>query len=1086
MIENVIIDSQTGTTLNTGSVPSCLRNNSGSNRKKLGRRVSFPEDDQQIVTGFLEPANPWAFADNADREELESIYILSCKKHSARPLSPVLNQIQKLDFNLERNENLNLKGEFLSLAECESLEEILKRIQFCLINLETTCLDDEAAVAMFDMMEYYESATRLNIAGNHTIGARGWQACSHMIKRTKCLEELDARNTTLNEQFMPILSRALRLSTQLHVLKLENCNLSGRPIGILAAALKLNTALKELYLGENYLSVSDAMQLGSLLKVNTTLQLLDISNNNIQDAGLGHLSEGLSEQSSSGAGLAGLILWNNHLTRNASSYLVRVLTNSKTLEMLNIGQNVLSNEMLHATKDALQKNKSLLRLGMQSTHLTCEGAIALAEIIADNSVLQRIDLRDNNIQVAGLMALALSMNVNTNISRVDLDNTPRRKHSMGPSLDEYVRLVAEIRSFCQRNESTQVKLETKTETNEVSEKEPVTTPEKRSRIGSFACRKISLTCETLMRSAIAPSPEPATQHLNEPKRSSGRLRSPAPSPIPSPVASPSPTRNRFQVSKVSESNSPVTPSTSPNSFFGSTSSSRFKVTVVDNSSPSTSPTPVLAGNNVTLGFETPPTLTLSPTPAQIASGLPTVPSPLLSVTISPSPSISPTFSSPCPVVTSFENIPMLFPTPLPSPVPSPVPSTNFVALDHSSFEEKPTSDNTDSSQLVPSDDKSVCSDRIDKPFPNVLDSNHPQYNNTNEVISTNIHNEININSNCDSSVENVIKRFPPNLPSSPSISVSSQDSISSTKEKSFRSDSEESDREVIHTRSKLPKATDSLDLSLLQAMRQPSISVVEKPTQRSRKISWVQPGSMFSTVTSQDDSSKPPSSLERLLSLFNPFSKQKIEEEPSLLSVPESSEKTSQSDNVSVSESKHFSVTHTVDKIVQSISEISVSSCLNSVNSLNSQLESIMEHQPIHCDQLNSVPKIPVISEVIDESNLKSDVKFDNPPTDFLEIHNEIRNELTNTNESDSLNNNTNCEEENISEIKCETWPQGRMSLTGINIVRESQSKSAPCLAALVYLQSKMASDLAADLKKLSPSQSDDSMESSKNITWAF
>lgn len=51
--------------------------------------------------------------------------------------------------------------------------------------------------------------------------------------QTKCLEELDARNTTLNEQYMPILSKALRLSTQLHILKLENCNLSGRPLVIL-------------------------------------------------------------------------------------------------------------------------------------------------------------------------------------------------------------------------------------------------------------------------------------------------------------------------------------------------------------------------------------------------------------------------------------------------------------------------------------------------------------------------------------------------------------------------------------------------------------------------------------------------------------------------------------------------------------------------------------------------------------------------------------------------------------------------------------------------------------------------------------
>lgn len=38
--------------------PSCLRS---SERKKAGitRNVSFPDDDSQIVTGILEPENPW-------------------------------------------------------------------------------------------------------------------------------------------------------------------------------------------------------------------------------------------------------------------------------------------------------------------------------------------------------------------------------------------------------------------------------------------------------------------------------------------------------------------------------------------------------------------------------------------------------------------------------------------------------------------------------------------------------------------------------------------------------------------------------------------------------------------------------------------------------------------------------------------------------------------------------------------------------------------------------------------------------------------------------------------------------------------
>lgn len=33
------------------------------------------------------------------------------------------------------------------------------------------------------MLEYYESAKHLNISSNSDIGARGWQACSHMIKK---------------------------------------------------------------------------------------------------------------------------------------------------------------------------------------------------------------------------------------------------------------------------------------------------------------------------------------------------------------------------------------------------------------------------------------------------------------------------------------------------------------------------------------------------------------------------------------------------------------------------------------------------------------------------------------------------------------------------------------------------------------------------------------------------------------------------------------------------------------------------------------------------------------------------------------
>ena len=95
---------------------------------------------------------------------------------------------QTVDVDAVRNECLDLKGETLCSLHCETLEEVLKRVQFKNINLEATSLDDEGSVALFDMVEYYESATCLNISCNNNIGVLGWQACSRMLKRVRHID----------------------------------------------------------------------------------------------------------------------------------------------------------------------------------------------------------------------------------------------------------------------------------------------------------------------------------------------------------------------------------------------------------------------------------------------------------------------------------------------------------------------------------------------------------------------------------------------------------------------------------------------------------------------------------------------------------------------------------------------------------------------------------------------------------------------------------------------------------------------------------------------------------------------------------
>ncbi|KAF5923755.1 hypothetical protein HPG69_005270, partial [Diceros bicornis minor] len=363
---------------------------------------------------------------------------------------------------------LDLKGEKLDYKACEALEEVFKRLQFKVVDLEQTNLDEDpnllaspgprpepeprcspqGASALFDMIEYYESATHLNISFNKHIGTRGWQAAAHMMRKTSCLQYLDARNTPLLDHSAPFVARALRIRSSLAVLHLENASLSGRPLMLLATALKMNMNLRELYLADNKLNgLQDSAQLGNLLKFNCSLQILDLRNNHVLDSGLAYICEGLKEQRK---GLATLVLWNNQLTHTGMAFLGMTLPHTQSLETLNLGHNPIGNEGVRNLKNGLISNRSVLRLGLASTKLTCEGAVAVAEFIAESPRLLRLDLRENEIKTGGLMALSLALKVNHSLLRLDLDREPK-KEAVKSFIETQKALLAEIQNGCKRN-----------------------------------------------------------------------------------------------------------------------------------------------------------------------------------------------------------------------------------------------------------------------------------------------------------------------------------------------------------------------------------------------------------------------------------------------------------------------------------------------------------------------------------------------------------------------------------------------------------------------------------------------------------
>ncbi|KAI1893237.1 hypothetical protein AGOR_G00121640 [Albula goreensis] len=415
--------------------------------KQGGKRVTFPSDED-IVSGAVEPKDPWRHAQNVTVDEILSAYKQACQKLNCKPIARLLTQIQELKELSQRNECLDLKGEKLDYRACEALEEVFKRVQFKVVDLEQTNLDEDGASALFDMIEYYESATHLNISFNKHIGTRGWQAAAHMMRKTSSLTYLDARNTPLLDHSAPFVARALRISGSLAVLHLENAGLTGRPLMLLATALKMNMNLKELYLADNKLNgLQDSAQLGNLLKFNYNIQILDLRNNHIMDSGLAYVCEGLKEQRK---GLVTLVLWNNQLTHNGMGYLAAALPCTQSLETLNLGHNSVGNEGVHKLKDGLIANRSVLRLGLASTKLSCEGAVAVAEFIAESPRLLRLDLRENEIKTGGLMALSLALKVNTSLLRLDLDREPKRE-TVKSFIETQRALLAEIQNGCKRN-----------------------------------------------------------------------------------------------------------------------------------------------------------------------------------------------------------------------------------------------------------------------------------------------------------------------------------------------------------------------------------------------------------------------------------------------------------------------------------------------------------------------------------------------------------------------------------------------------------------------------------------------------------
>ena len=114
------------------------------------RTVSFPADIG-LITGYHDAPSSIFHTNHRtiDSAEILQSYREACQRRQCAPSVGVEKQIGYFHKSPDtRQELLSLKGERVSHAQMEALEEVFKRVQFNTIDFEYTFLDDEVSVSL--------------------------------------------------------------------------------------------------------------------------------------------------------------------------------------------------------------------------------------------------------------------------------------------------------------------------------------------------------------------------------------------------------------------------------------------------------------------------------------------------------------------------------------------------------------------------------------------------------------------------------------------------------------------------------------------------------------------------------------------------------------------------------------------------------------------------------------------------------------------------------------------------------------------------------------------------------------------------
>ena len=214
--------------------------------------------------------------------------------------------------------------------------------------------------------------------------------------------QMRRKETVLDLRALGIISKdALALSAALsYMMHCQGIDLSSNPIfdagcvnsdslnccGIVNS-LNLNSSVQTVILHATSISHVTAIQLGRVLSFHGAITKLDLSSNNIRDAGIEALAEGLAASHS----VRDLNLSNTKCTFQGATCLAKMLHANQTLEVVNLSWNNFLSKGSRVLLQSMAAHPKLTEVHLEWNLLGHMGGIELGKLLHSTHTIRRID-----------------------------------------------------------------------------------------------------------------------------------------------------------------------------------------------------------------------------------------------------------------------------------------------------------------------------------------------------------------------------------------------------------------------------------------------------------------------------------------------------------------------------------------------------------------------------------------------------------------------------------------------------------------------------------------------------------------------